>query len=127
MKKALIFILLTLFTGLSVYGGQPVNGPGIRGFPMDESQTPTIPAAEIAIGAVPADGLAGVSPAIASIGPVPAVPISLYDRGIIPASMTDGSICCGKGCGVFECTMPAYPDIRKGGALSFGSAMKPGI
>jgi hypothetical protein len=129
MKKVSIFILLALFAGLSVYGGQPVNGPGIREFASYEYKISDFPAAEIAIGAVPADGLTGVSPVIASIGPItiPAVSIPLYNQGIIPASMTDGSICCDKDYGVFECIMLAYPDIRKGGVLSFDGGMRPGI
>jgi hypothetical protein len=128
MRKALIFILLALFTGLTAFAGQSVNGPGIKGF-TEKYETQTALAAEAAAVAVPAIGLTGVFPVITSIGPITisAVPIPFYGRGIIPASMADGLICYDKGCGVFECIMPAYPDIRKGGVLSFGSAMKPGI
>jgi hypothetical protein len=126
MKKVLIFILLVLFTGLTAFAGQSVNGPGIKGF-TEKYETLMALDAETAVGAVPAIGLTGFSPAIVSIGPVPAVPIPLYDRGIIPASITDGTVCYDKGYGVFECTTPAYPDMRKGGVLSFDSGMKPGI
>jgi hypothetical protein len=99
MKKALIFILLVLFTGLTAFSGQSVNGPGIRDFVPCEDEILAAPATETAISAVPAIGLLGVSPVI---------------------EYANSSR-------IFECTMSAYPDIRKGGVLSFDGGRKPGV
>jgi hypothetical protein len=110
MKKALIFILLVLFTGLTAFSGQSVNGPGLRDSVLYEHE---IPAAETVENMVPANGLPGVSPVIDSIIPKikNTVPGPIYTIGVIPVSITG----------------QANSDIRKGGALSFDGGIKPGM
>jgi hypothetical protein len=113
MKKALIFILLVLFTGLAAFSGQSVNGPGIKDFVLYEHEILDASAAGTVISAVPANSLPGASPVIDSIAPIikNVVPGSIYNIGVIPVSITG----------------QANSDIRKGGALFFNSGMKPGI
>jgi hypothetical protein len=126
MKKVLIFILLILFTGLTAFSGQSVNGPGIRDFVLYEHE---IPAAETVENMVPANGLTGVSPVIDFIVPIikSAVPGPIYIIGVIPVYMADGVTEYAYNPSIFECITQANPDIRKGGALSFDGGMKPGM
>jgi hypothetical protein len=120
MRKALICILMVLFTGLMAFGSQSINGPGIQDVSNETTISPAL-INSVVKDALTAVGFPAVIPAWEKCSvESAAIYNSPYVMGI-PVSGQGAFILFIKVNRTFECTVQANPIDGKGGVPFFGS------
>jgi hypothetical protein len=117
MKRLLIFMLI-LFTGLMAYGGQSVNGPGIRDdLYFEDTFVNTLDAAEFS--APYSDGAVPVNGSVSAIF----INDPAYDCFLYEASASSGTPVSKSD--IVLATYKVKP-IGTGGVVVFDDSMQPG-